>query len=329
MKLYLRYLYITILFLITCVTLSKAQVRVSATLDKPTMLIGEQTKLHLSITFPAKDTVGFPHLADTLVAKVQILSIGKLDTTFDKNDLNRETIHRSYLITSFDTGQYVIPQYAFKVKDSVYKTTELVLQIKPVAIDTTKGAYDIKNPLAVKYGVFDWVRDTLRDNWKWVVGGFATILAIVALIIYLIKQSKKPVAVQAEVKPLIPPDVEAINRLNALREQKLWQADQVKEYHSELTEIIRQYLEKRYGIKAHEQTSDEIFASLTYMDIDDKSRNHLRKILLLADLAKFAKQKPLPAENEQSMENAIVFVMHTKKQIQLNQDKGEGSNELV
>src|SRR5476651_167010 len=171
MKLYLRYLYLTILFLVTYVGVSNAQVSVSATLDKPTMLIGEQTKLHLSITFPAKDTVGFPHLADTLIAKVQILSIGKLDTTFDKNDLNKETIHRSYLITSFDTGQYVIPQYAFKVKDSVYKTTELVLQIKPVAIDTTKGAYDIKDPLAVKYGVFDWVRDTLQDNWKWLTAG--------------------------------------------------------------------------------------------------------------------------------------------------------------
>jgi hypothetical protein len=293
------------------------------------MLIGEQTKLHLSITFPAKDTVGFPHLADTLVAKVQILNIGKLDTTFDKNDLDKETIHRSYLITSFDTGQYVIPQYAFKVKDSVYKTTELVLQIKPVAIDTTKGAYDIKDPLAVKYGVFDWVRDTLQDNWKWLTAGLVAILAIAWFIIYLLKRPKGQIHVMAEKEVIIPPDVEAINRLNALRGQKLWQSDQVKEYHSELTEIIRQYLEKRYGIKAHEQTSDEIFAALRYMDIEDDSRNRLRQILLLADLAKFAKQKPLPAENEQSMENAIAFVMHTKKQIQLNQDKGEGNNGLV
>jgi len=325
MKLYLRYLYITILFLVTCVGISKAQVSVSATLDKPTMLIGEQTKLHLSITFPAKDTVGFPHLADSLVAKVQILNIGKLDTTFDKNDLNKETIHRSYLITSFDTGQYVIPQYTFHTKSGDIKTSEVVLTIKSVAVDTTKGIYDIKQPFAVQYGFFDW----LRDNWKWVGSGLVALLAIVALIIYLIKRPKTPVIVKPEVKPLIPPDVEAINQLNALREQKLWQADQVKEYHSELTEIIRQYLEKRYGIKAHEQTSDEIFAALRYMDIDDDSRNKLRQILLLADLAKFAKQKPLPAENEQSMENAITFVMHTKKQIQLNQDKGEGNNGLV
>ena len=325
MKFYFRYLYITILLLVACVGLSKAQVSVSATLDKPTMFIGEQTKLHLSITFPAKDTVGFPHLADSLVAKVQILNIGKLDTTFDKNDLNKETIHRSYLITSFDTGQYVIPQYAFHTKSGDIKTNEVVLTIKSVAVDTTKGIYDIKQPFKVDYGIVDW----LRDNWKPVTGGLVALLAIIGLIIYLIIRPKAPVAVKPEVKPLIPPDVEAINQLNALREQKLWQKDQIKEYHSELTEVIRQYLEKRYGIKAHEQTSDEIFVALRYMDIEDDSRNKLRQILLLADLAKFAKQKPLPGENEQSMENAIAFVMHTKKQIQLNQDKGEGNNGLV
>jgi hypothetical protein len=325
MKFYFKYLYLTILLLVTYDGISNAQVTVSATLDKPTMLIGEQTKLHLSITFPAKDTIGFPHLADSLVAKVQILNAGKLDTTFDKSDLNKETIHRSYLITSFDTGQYVIPQYTFHTKSGDIKTNEIVLTIKSVAVDTTKGIYDIKQPFKVDYGFVDW----LRDNWKWVASGLVALLAIIALIIYLIRRPKAPAVVKAEVKPIIPPDVEAINRLNALREQKLWQADRVKEYHSELTEIIRQYLEKRYGIKAHEQTSDEIFASLRYMDIADDNRNKLRQILLLADLAKFAKQKPLPAENEQSIENAIAFVMHTKKQIQLNQDKGEGNNELV
>jgi len=325
MKSYFKCLYITVLFLVTYVKLSSAQVSVSAKLDKPTMLIGEQTKLHLSITFPAKDTVGFPHLVDSLVAKVMILNASKADTSFDKNDLNKETIHRSYIITSFDTGQYVIPQYVFHTKTGDIKTNELVLTIKSVAVDTTKGIYDIKQPFAVQYGFFDW----LRDNKKTVAGGLVGLGIIIAAIILWLKRPKKAPAPKPEVKPLIPPDVEAINQLNALREQKLWQADRVKEYHSELTEIIRQYLEKRYAIKAHEQTSDEIFASLRYMEISDDSRNKLRQILLLADLAKFAKQKPLPAENEQSMENAIAFVSQTKKQVQLNQQQGEGGNELV
>jgi len=324
MKRYFNYLALTILFLACCKLQSHAQVKAEAKLDKAIMPIGDQTVLHLSIRFPAKDTVGFPLLADSIAGKVQIVNIGKPDTSFDKNDLNTETIERTYTLTSFDTGQYVIPQYAFRTKGGIVKTDELVLTIKSVAVDTTKGIYDIKQPFQVKYSFMDW----LRDNWKWVVAGLVAILAIVGVIIYLRKRPKKQVQV-VEKKVIIPPDVEAINKLNTIREEKLWQRDQVKEYHSELTDVIRQYLEKRYGIKAHEQTSDEIFTSLRYMDIDEASRGKLRQVLLLADLAKFAKQKPLPAENEQSIENAIAFVMGTKKQVQLNQDKGEGNNELV
>jgi len=325
MKRYFNYLLITISFLICCVCQSYAQIKAEAKLDKATMLIGDQTTLHLSIRFPAKDTVGFPLLADSIAGKVQIVTIGKPDTSFDKSDINTETINRDYTITSFDTGQYVIPQYAFRTKSGLVKTDELVLTIKSVAVDTTKGIYDIKQPFQVKYSFMDW----LRDNWKWVVGGLIAILATVGVIIYLRKRPKKQVQIAVEKKVIIPPDVEAINKLNTIREEKRWQRDQVKEYHSELTDVIRQYLEKRYNIKAHEQTSEEIFTSLRYLDIDEASRGKLRQILLLADLAKFAKQKPLPAENEQSIENAIAFVMGTKKQVQLNQDKGEGNNELV
>ncbi len=325
MKRYLNYLYLTVLFLSCCVSLAQAQVKVEARLDRGTMLIGEQTTLHLSVRFAAKDTVGFPILADSIAGKVQILNISKPDTSFDKNDLNVETIQRSYLITSFDTGQYVIPQYAFRTKSGILKTDELVLTIKSVAVDTTKGIYDIKQPFQVKYGFFDW----LRDNWKLTLAGLVAVLAIVGVIIYLLKRPKKQVAVVQEVKVIMPPDIEAIDKLNALRDQKLWQQDRIKEYHSELTEVMRDYLEKRYGIKAHEQTSDEIFASLRYMDIDEASRAQLKQILLLADLAKFAKQKPLPAENEQSMENAISFVLKTKKQVQLKPNSGEGSGNGV
>jgi hypothetical protein len=326
MKRFFNYALVILLLICALGFQSKAQVKVSAALEKPAMLIGEQTKLHLSIRFPAKDTVGFPQLADSLVGKVQILSISKLDTTFDKNDLNTEIIHRSYTITSFDTGQYVIPQYAFRTKAGVFKTEEQVLTIKSVAVDTTKGIYDIKQPLQVKYAFMDW----LRDNWKLVALGAAFLAAIIGLIIYLLKRPVKQAFIPEVKKVILPPHIEALEKLNALREEKLWQHDQVKEYHSQLTDVIREYLEKSYGIKALEQTSDEIFTSLKYMDIPDESRVKLRQVLILADLAKFAKQKPLPAENEQSIENAIAFVMGTKKEIKLKDQSGEGgSNELV
>ena len=64
-----------------------------------------------------------------------------------------------------------------------------------------------------------------------------------------------------------------------------------------------------------EQTSDEIIASLKYLGIQaDSNRNKLQQILVMADLVKFAKEQPLPADNEQSMDNAISFIMQTKEE---------------
>jgi len=147
------------------------------------------------------------------------------------------------------------------------------------------------------------------------------IIAIIGVIWYLRKRPKKEIIVP-EVKVYVAPHTVALEKLQALRAKKLWQQEAVKEYHSELSDIIREYLEKRYAIKTYEKTSDEIFASLKYLDINQDDRNKLRQILLLADLVKFAKEKPLPAENEQSMDNAISFVNSTQQVIQPSATEG-------
>lgn len=302
------------------------QVKVDAHLEKATIPLGDQTKLHLTITLAAKDTANFPKLADSIKAKLLVVSVNKPDTTFDKNDVNIKTIDRSYTVTSFDTGQYVIPQYELKTASGTFKTPELVLTISPVAVDTTKGIYDIKQPLQVSYTWVEW----LKDNWPKIAFPLLAILVIAAVIWYLRKRPKKE-APPKPAEPLKPEHVIALDKLYALREQKLWQHDRTKEYHSEISDVMRDYLERRYGISANEQTTDEILASLRYMDITEPDRAKLKQILVLADLVKFAKEKPLAAENEHSINNAIDFVVATQKVVAPPvQPKPEGENdELV
>jgi hypothetical protein len=247
---------------------------------------------------------------DTISGKIQVVS-SKIDTIIDKGDASIHTIRKNYTITSFDSGTYVIPSYAFHTAAGDITTGELSLQVSPVAVDTTKAIYDIKQPLTVKYSFMDW----LRDNWKWVASGLAAILIIGGIIYYIRKKLKKAPVIEAP-KPVIPAHVTALNQLNDLRDKKLWQQEQTKQYHTELSDIVRDYLENRYAIQALEQTSDEIFASLRHKDISDENRNTLRQTLILADLVKFAKEKPLPHENEQSMDNAVAFVTKTQQTIQ-------------
>ncbi|WP_214228259.1 BatD family protein [Pedobacter sp. B4-66] len=323
MKQYFNFSWCLMLCLACFTYKSNAQdIKVEAKLDKSTIVLGDQTILRLSAQLPINDKISFPILADTISSKVQIVEVGKTDTIADKSNPAVRTISRQYTITSFEAGLQTIPAFLFQVNAQSFKTDPVPLQVTSVAVDTTKAIYDIKQPLAVRYSFLDW----LRDHWQWVVVSLLGVILIVGLLYYF-WQKRKNRPIPAVVKPLVPADVTAINKLVVLRDKKLWQQEEVKQYHIELTDILREYLEKRYHIKALEQTSDEIFAGLRHMEITDQNRNKLRQILMLADLVKFAKGKPLNSENEQSIENAISFVSDTKEINQLPDNKAQ--NETV
>jgi hypothetical protein len=292
-------------------------IQAEARIDRTSMPIGDQTILHIIAHIPVKTDVTFPQLKDSLETKVPIVNSLRPDTVIDKNNPGQETITHNYTITSFDTGVYVIPSYKIRTKTDSAETGTITFQITSVKVDTTKTFYDIKRPYDVKYNIVDW----LKDHWLWIVIPLAIILLIIGLIIYLRKRPKNKVAVVKKAAPALPDYAIALNKLNELRDKKLWQQEMVKQYHSELSDVMREYLEKRYHIHTFEKTTDEIFAGLKYMDIPQESRNKLSQILVLADLVKFAKEKPLPEDNELSLEYAINFIMQTRLEAQSPGDK--------
>lgn len=321
MKQYFNFSWCLLLFLLGISYRGLAQnIKVQAKLDQTTIALGDQTRLQLIVQLPAKTHIDFPVLADTISSKVQVVEMGKTDTIADKNNPGMDIITRTYTITSFDAGVHMIPVYVFHSKNGDFNTEALPLEVKAVKVDTTKAIYDIKEPLAVSYSFMDW----LRDNWKWVVFSLIVVLAVAGLLYYWIKKRKnKPILVQ-EAKPLVPLHTIALDKLSALRAKKLWEQGQVKAYYSELSDIVREYLEKRYPINALEQTSEEIFSGLRHLNIAEQDMYRLKQLLVLADLVKFAKEKPLPASNEQSMENAVSFVMNTKETPSLTENKLNG-----
>ena len=303
----MKYFKITLLFISLLIGFgfkANAQyIKVASQADRLSMPIGDQTILHVSASMPLKTEVTFPEIVDS-IGKVKIVKALKADTVIDKNNPNIETISHNYTVTAFDTGVYVLPQFTFHSKTGDIKTGTLTLQIKGVAVDTTKAFYDIKEPIAVSYNFWDW----LKGHWLIVAFGLVVVGLIISLINYQ-KNKKKYEFEQA--KPVYTLDEIAIRRLNALDAKKLWQQGDVKLYYIELTETLRLYLERRYRIKAHEQTTDEIFVALKDKGLTKESSNLLLEILQLADLVKFAKHEPTAYENEHTMENAISFIKQT------------------
>lgn len=307
MNRYFKWLYCVGLCLTVLTLQSKAQqVKVNAKLDKSTIALGDQTILRLSVQLASDQKINFPALSDTLSAKIQIVEMGKTDTVKDANNAF-QTITRAYTITSFDPGIHAIPSLVFTDAAGSFNTPPIPLEVKEVKVDTTKAIFDIKQPLGVSYTFLDM----LRDNWHWLVFGLVVLIMLAAVLYYYRKLRKaKPVVVEQAV-PMAPAHVIAIEKLQALNSKKLWQQDAIKEYHSALSDILREYLEHKYQINAMEQTSDEIFASLKHMEIKADEQRKLKQVLLLADLVKFAKARPLNTDNELSMYNAIDFVNGT------------------
>jgi hypothetical protein len=293
------------------------QITLDAGIDSTHVLIGDQVKLHFEVQQPRDFKVYFPEFQDTVVKNVEILEKYKRDTSFLSENLMK--VRQEYLVTSFDSGFYYFPPYEFPIENEFIQDTiaskPFYLQVFTLKADTAKGIFDIKPPYQAPV--------TVGEVIPWVL---YTLLAagIVLAVIFLVRKTRKKEPILLPAKPKEPAHVMAIRKLEDLKEKKLWQSGHVKAYYSELTEIVREYIEGRFQIKALEQTSDEILEALGRKKLQNQeAMEELRELLQLADLVKFAKANPLPDENDKCYRDAYDFVRRTKWEPEDSQDLQE------
>lgn len=278
----------------------------STTLDTNIILIGDQINLLIEVKNSSDYQISFPEIAaDTLVEGVEILDRSPIDT-LQKKDSDTIIYRQNLVITSFDSGFYALPPFRFILNNdtATYMETEpLLLEVRTVEVDMMKDFKDIKGPLSIPKS---WLQLIMYVG----IGLFAVIILAFVLIFIIMKKKPSDFKSMVQRKPLPPHEI-ALAKLQNLKEKKLWQNGMVKEYHSGISEIIREYLEKHFGFNALEQVSEEILAEMKDR-VDGELLDKLKKVLELADLAKFAKMQPLPDENEASMTFAIDIVNATK-----------------
>ncbi|MGD0711057.1 MAG: hypothetical protein ABR968_07715 [Bacteroidales bacterium] len=283
------------------------QVTAKAKLDSNNLLIGDQVKLKVQLSYPSKTIIAWPDIKDTLTKHIEIVKKSKIDTI--SKDPNKLTLAQTLVITCFDSGGFYIPQIPFGYKnpgDTAFNqvlTDSILLNVKNIPVDTTKAFKDIKGPMGVPW--------TLKEMLPYILGAIL-LAAIIWFIIYYLRKRKKGESLLSFSKPKRPAHEEALLALEELRNKKLWQNNKVKEYYVELTEITRNYIEKRYGVIALEMTTDEIISALSPFSIKDELKKKLRQTFVLADLVKFAKAFPLPNEHDTCLDTAIEFVKETK-----------------
>lgn len=297
-------------------------VKLTATADTTTIRIGEQFGFTISADYRIdKGEVAFtlPEFPDSLSDKIEVIRQDSLVKFLpDKSDQFRFREEQHYVLTSFRPGDYTIPAFSMMSNGQLLTTAPIYITVNTVAVDTTMPIKPIKEIFAINAELdedeaeeaeFDFMT-WLKDNWIWLLIVFL-ILGLAAYQIWRARK-QKPTEDKQEVQSVLTPDMIALQQLEALREKQLWQAGRTKDYHVELTEILRSYIESRFHIPAHEQTTDEIVNALRFATIDERMKMVLNQVLRLSDMVKFAKEQPIGTENEQSFDSARAFVKETR-----------------
>jgi hypothetical protein len=310
----IRRLSILTLFLTIChLSTFSQEIKIQASLDSSMILIGDQVKLLLEAELPSGLDFQFPVPADTISALVEIIDRTAIDTA--KLAGNTIKLSQEFIITSFDSGVYVIPPFEFLLTNNGSSDT---LSSNPVLlyvftlpkldslINALQAPIDIKPPYEAPV--------IFKEVAPWIMGTLL-VLGLIFLIWYALHRRKnnKPIFFLPQ-KPKEPAHIIALRELDKLKEEKIWQQGKTKHFYSELTNVLRQYIENRYGIQAMEQTSEETILSLKSANClpDDLTVNNLKKILSNADLVKFAKYEPFPDENNMALVDSYFFVNQTK-----------------
>ena len=267
------------------------------------LMIGDQTALHLSVTQEANERVEMPVFGETLQDGIEIVDRSAVDTTTLPD--GRLQLSQELTLTSFKDSLFAVAPIAVVSGSDTFFTDPMALNvIQPFEVDSSLAITDIKD--IEKAPIYWW------GILRWVLLALAVIGLFVGAY-YGIQWYRKHFLKEEEViepELLRPADEVALEKLDEIKAQKIWKDGKVKEYQTELTDVVREYIGRRFEVQSTEKTSDETLRAMKPL-IDKELFAKLSKMLQLADLVKFAKWHTTPDENEQALSTAYEFVKET------------------
>lgn len=269
------------------------------------LMIGDQTAMHLSVTQEANERVEMPVFGETLQDGIEIVDRSAVDTTTLPD--GRLQLSQKLTLTSFKDSLFAVAPIAVVSGGDTFFTDPMALNvIQPFEVDSSLAITDIKDIEKAPiywWGIIRWILLALA-----IIGLFVG--AYYGVLWYRKHFLKEEEVIELEL--LRPADEVALEKLDEIKAQKIWKDGKVKEYQTELTDVVREYIGRRFDVQSTEKTSDETLRAMKPL-IDKELFAKLSKMLQLADLVKFAKWHTTPDENEQALSTAYEFVNETKE----------------
>jgi len=258
--------------------------QISSSIDSTAIKIGAELLYKIEVKTDSSTLVVFSE--EQTFQPLEMINSYAVDTT-KKDGYYQFT--KTYGLTQFDSGVYTIPRQKINLGGKLFYTDSLEVQVNPVLVDTTKQKlFDIK-PLTE-------VEKSPSGFW----GGFALFMLIflsISGLLYWFVWRKKPLS-EAEKIAALKPYERAKLALEKLDEEQYFQNEQIKTYYSDLTLILRQYLDEKVYEQSLESTTDELVLRLktlkeaNQITLSPETIRNIETILKRADLVKFAKSKP-------------------------------------
>lgn len=295
---------VTALLAMAPVRVDAQGLQTSAGVDSARYLVGDWISVHVRFLHPAGTGLQ-PAFGDT-VGPFTVVRLGSVE------HLGATESRAVVVLARYDSGATPIPPLVFFARvpgDSAalrLATEPIPVVVSTVPVDTSAEIRDIKPPVGIPWAIWELAS----------LAGFLASLAMLALhAVRAWKERKnRPAPAEAPAPPVQRPAHEiALQKLGALRERKLWEQGLVKPYYSEVTEIVREYIELRFRTRALEQTTDEILEGLRVFAFPAETAAPLERLLRVADLVKFAKHQPSLAEHPEAMAAAQRFVELTRQ----------------
>lgn len=285
------------------------QPSITAKVDTNSILIGEQFTLSLEGKASLNNSFNWPIFQDSLEG-FELISQTKLDSI---KEGDYYLLKQEFVITSFDSGYFVIPPFELSQAGSKAITEVIAIAVHFPNLIEGDQYFDIKG---IMEPGLDWYKILL-------IAGIS-ILFLGGILVLIIRVNRKKTSEIKGPKYVLKPYAQAYKSLDELEQEQLWQKGEVKLYYSKLTDILGLYLEKQLSISALESTSEEIIKSLQSIRMKKEFFLEMSAMLKTSSFVKFAKAKPSDFDNEQALKIVREFVEITKPQPEL---KKEGNND--
>ena len=252
-----------------------------SSVDKNKILLGEQFNLILQAKFSSKEPISFFDIDS--IPHFEILERKKIDTLDDRREIE---LKQTLVLTSFDSGHWVIPSLRLAARKSLVTDSIPVDVAFSSPFDPKQPYHDIKDVIDVER-----TKPEQQTNWYWfAAAGFLVLL----LIIYLLTRKKKPVAKAVAIDAY----QEAKTQLAKLEKEQL----DSKMFFTRLVDIFRWYLQRRTDIVSFEQTTANLVIQLRSLNLAQQEYDALGQSLMLSDFVKFARYEPTDREKKVSFD---------------------------